>query len=284
MFTAKEFVKVKSLEEAWELNQRRSNKIVGGMMWLKMSSSHLNKIIDLSGLGLDCVEETPDEFRIGCMTTLRQLELHPGLDACFQGSIREALRSIVGVQFRNLATVGGSVFGRYGFSDVISIFMALDARVELYKGGIVPLSEFVNMKYDNDILVRLIVRKSPLACLYYSVRNTRTDFPLLTCAAVSDGETLRLAIGARPGKAMLFERPLSQIMAGQDGQDEKNGKDGKDGSLCPESIEKFAEKFATEAAKAIPTGSNLRAGSEYRTHLVKVLAKRAFCDLGGVKK
>ena len=37
MFTAKEFVKVKSLEEAWELNQRRSNKIVGGMMWLKMS-------------------------------------------------------------------------------------------------------------------------------------------------------------------------------------------------------------------------------------------------------
>ena len=60
MFTAKEFVKVKSLEEAWELNQRRSNKIIGGMLWLKMSSTHLNKLIDLSELGLDKIEETED--------------------------------------------------------------------------------------------------------------------------------------------------------------------------------------------------------------------------------
>lgn len=257
MFTAKEFVKVKSLEEAWELNQRRSNKIIGGMMWLKMSTSHLNKLIDMSELGLGTIEETDEEFIIGCLTPLRDLELHSGLDSYSCGSVKEALRSIVGVQFRNLATVGGSIFGRYGFSDVISVFMSMDSYVELYKGGIVPLSEFVNMKRDNDILVRLIVKKTPMKFHYYSVRNTRTDFPVLTCAAASDGNKIRIAVGARPAKATIFEKNLSDC--------------------------KDAESFALEAAEKIETGSNMRAKAEYRTHLVKVLAKRAYEGFGGVK-
>lgn len=49
------------------------------------------------------------------------------------GAVRESLRHIVGVQFRNLATVGGSIFGRFGFSDVLTMFLALDSW-----GGAVP--------------------------------------------------------------------------------------------------------------------------------------------------
>lgn len=47
MFTAREYVKAKSLDEAWELNQIRSNRVVGGMLWLKMSRLNINKLIDL---------------------------------------------------------------------------------------------------------------------------------------------------------------------------------------------------------------------------------------------
>ena len=83
MFHAKEYVKAESLEQAYELNQKRSNVLVGGMMWLKMSSGNRNTLIDLSGLGLDQIEETEDEFRIGCMCSLRQLELHSTLMARF---------------------------------------------------------------------------------------------------------------------------------------------------------------------------------------------------------
>ena len=36
------------------------------------------------------------------------------------GAVREAVRHIVGVQFRNCATVGGSIYGRFGFSDVLT--------------------------------------------------------------------------------------------------------------------------------------------------------------------
>lgn len=148
MIKIRELVKVESLEEAWELNQKRTNKILGGMLWLRLGNRNVQKAIDLSGLGLDQIEETEEAFSIGCMATLRQIELHEGLNALCEGLLHDAVCDIVGTQFRNLATVGGSIFGRFGFSDVMTAFLALDSYVELYKGGIVPMSEFVKMKRD----------------------------------------------------------------------------------------------------------------------------------------
>ena len=112
MLNIQNYIKVESLDEAYELNQKKNNKIIGGMMWMRMGDSRINTAIDLSGLGLDKIEENDDEFRIGCMVTLRQLEVHDGFNQYTGGCVKEALRHIVGVQFRNLATVGGSIFGR----------------------------------------------------------------------------------------------------------------------------------------------------------------------------
>lgn len=135
MFRAEDYVKVEDLDEAYELCQKRSSLIVGGMAWLKMSSVTKRVIIDLSGLGLDTIEETDREFRIGCMCTLRQLETHPGLNQYFNGIFKECTRHIVGVQLRNVATVGGSIYARFGFSDVLTCMMALDSYVELHHAG-----------------------------------------------------------------------------------------------------------------------------------------------------
>ncbi len=139
MLTIREYKKAESLEEAYTLNQKKSNRVIGGMIWLKMETLNVGTAIDLSGLGLDTIEETDTEFRIGAMASLRALELHEGLAAYTNGAMRESVRHIVGVQLRNLATVGGSLYSRFGFSDVLTMFLVLDARVELYKGGIVPL-------------------------------------------------------------------------------------------------------------------------------------------------
>ena len=38
MLKIKEYVKAESLEQAYELNQKRTNCILGGMLWLKMSN------------------------------------------------------------------------------------------------------------------------------------------------------------------------------------------------------------------------------------------------------
>ena len=260
MMTIREYKRAESLEEAWQLNQKRPNRVLGGMIWLKMENINVGTAIDLSGLGLDTIEETDDGFSIGAMVTLRQLELHPGLAAYTDGAVRESVRHIVGVQLRNLATVGGSIYSRFGFSDVLTMFLALNASVELYKGGVVPLAEYAQRPYDRDILVRVLVPKENARFVYQSVRNSQTDFPVLTCAAAKlvDG-SIRAAIGARPGKAVLY---TAAPEAG-------------------ETAEEFAARFAAEVKADIKTESNLRGGAEYRRHLAGVLTKRAVCRLEG---
>ena len=255
MMTIREYKKAESLEEAYQLNQKKANRIIGGMLWLKMEKINVGTAIDLSGLGLDTIEETEQEFRIGAMVTLRMMEQHPGFHAYTNGAAREAVRHIVGVQFRNLATVGGSVYGRFGFSDVLTLLLALDCDVELYKAGRMPLAQFAALPYDRDILTHVYIKKTPgLAVHYQSVRATQTDFPILTCAAArtADGAS-RFAIGARPMKAML---------------------------VCPTAA---PDELPAAVQAAVPTGSNLRGSAAYRTHLVGVLVKRAVQALGNLE-
>ena len=67
MFRADDYVKVSDLAEAYELCQKRSSLVVGGMVWMKMTHITKRTIVDLSGLGLDEIEEKEGEFSIGCM-------------------------------------------------------------------------------------------------------------------------------------------------------------------------------------------------------------------------
>ena len=143
MLTFKQYVRAQSLDEAYALCQKRSNLVLGGMLWLKMQDRTVNTVIDLSGLGLDQIEQTPEGWRIGAMVPLRALEKHPGLAALTNGAMAESVRHIVGVQFRNLATVGGSLYGRFGFSDVLTLFLALGAVVHLHHGGDIPAGQLL---------------------------------------------------------------------------------------------------------------------------------------------
>lgn len=255
MITIREYVRPASLEEAWTLNQKRTSRVIGGMLWLKMQNAAVGTAIDLSGLGLDKIEETPESFAVGAMVSLRALETHAGLNEYTNGAMREALRHIVGVQFRNTATLGGSVYGRFGFSDVLTVLLALNASVELYKGGIVPLAQFAEMPFDRDILVRVYIPKENAAFFYQSVRPTKTDFPALTCAAarLADG-AYRFAVGARPGRAVVL---TPQCALGE----------------LPEIV-----------SAQVTTGSNLRGSAAYRKHLIRVLVRRAVDELEGGAK
>ena len=267
MIKIKEYVMAESLEQAYELNQKKRNCIIGGMLWLKMGNRMVPTAIDLSNLGLNTIEENEEEFSIGCMTTLRQLEQHEGLNSYTNGAVSESVRSIVGVQFRNLATVGGSIFGRFGFSDVLTMFLALDTWVELYNGGTIPLAQFASMEKDNDILVNIIVKKQPLNSVYLSQRNNSTDFPVLTCAAALIDGKARTVIGARPGKAMIVEdeEEILKDFVQMNAQQKKDA----------------AASFAAYAAEHVSTDKNMRASKEYRSLLVKVLTRRAWEEIGG---
>ena len=112
MITFNQYVRAASPEEAYELNLKKNNVIVGGMLWLKMTDRQYGTAIDLCDLGLETIEEDDEYYSIGAMVTLRQLEQHEGLNTLTGGAIRNSVEHIVGVQFRNCATVGGSIYGR----------------------------------------------------------------------------------------------------------------------------------------------------------------------------
>ena len=268
MLKIKNYVKAESLEQAYELNQKRTACVLGGMVWLKMGNRIVTTAIDLSGLGLDTITETESEFVIGCMTPLRDLEIHQGLHTYTKGAIRESLRHIVGVQFRNCATVGGSIWGRFGFSDVLTMLLALDTEVELFKGGRVCLSDFVKMPKDRDILVRIIIKKTPLKVAYLSHRKTKTDFPVLACCIRLSENGVRAVYGARPAKAFLLEDEEG-LLAGME-------------TMSSEEKKTAVQKFADYAARKVPTFGNMRGSAEYRTLLVKVLTRRALEAVGGM--
>lgn len=258
MLTIQNYVKAKTVEEAYELNQARNSRVMGGMMWLRLSNANIKTMIDLSGLGLDQIEEADHVIKIGAMCTLRQLEQSEAIKDYCGDVLAEAVRHIEGVQFRNQATIGGSIYGRYGFSDVLTCLLAMDTFVELYDGGTIRLREFVDRKKDKDILLSIIIRKQPRKMRYQSIRNTKTDFPVLTCAVVTGDvhgqECWYFSIGARPMKARLLE---------------------KEWTIPADVTSEQIEAYAKEVADSFDYGTNMRGSAEYRKHLAQVLVKRA---------
>lgn len=271
MFYYNQYVRAQSLDEAYELYQKKPNFVLGGMLWLKMKNKTLGTAIDLCDLGLDQIDEDENEFRIGAYATLRQIETHEALNAYTHGAIAESVRHIVGVQFRNVATVGGSIWGRFGFSDVMTIFRALGAKVQLHKAGIMDLDEFVALpRTTRDVLVSVIVPKNAKGVVYLSQRNQSTDFPVLTCAVANRSGRYVAVIGASPYMA----EPVWDEDGILDGiADAKI--DGNAALTDNSETNAKIDKFAGYVAEHIRFGSNIRAGAEYREIICRVLTRRA---------
>ena len=271
MFYYNQYVRAQSLDEAYELYQKKPNFVLGGMLWLKMKNKTLGTAIDLCDLGLDQIDEDENEFRIGAYATLRQIETHEALNAYTHGAIAESVRHIVGVQFRNVATVGGSIWGRFGFSDVMTIFRALGAKVQLHKAGIMDLDEFAALpRTTRDVLVSVIVPKNAKGIVYLSQRNHSTDFPVLTCAVANRSGRYVAVIGASPYMAepVWDEDGILDGITGarSDGNKALTENSENNGKI---------EKFAGYVADHIRFGSNIRAGAEYREMICRVLTRRA---------
>ena len=109
------YVRVGNAAEAYELLQKnRNNKIVSGGIWMRLGSRRVATAIDLSACGLDQIEETETEFRIGAMCTLRQLERHAGLNALVNHVFEFAVHDIVGVQHLRSLWFFGRALGIFG--------------------------------------------------------------------------------------------------------------------------------------------------------------------------
>jgi CO/xanthine dehydrogenase FAD-binding subunit len=152
--------------------------------------------------------------------------------------------------------VGGSIFGRFGYSDVLTLFLALDARVRFFHAGEMPLAEYaakepLEKELRNDILEAVILPKQVEAVAYRSVRNSGTDFPVLTCCVARVDGSWRVSVGARPMRAALVVDEQGLL----------------DGGMDP-------GEFGQWVAGQLTTGTNVRASAEYRKKMIAVLTRR----------
>ena len=252
MYTIRQFLCPSSLEEAYQaLTAARNNTVLGGCMWLRLGRRAIGTAIDLSALGLNRITDTGDTIEIGAMVSLRQLETSELLRQQYGTLFRDAVSGIVGTQFRNTATVGGSVYGRFGFSDVLTALLALPAQVKLYHRGTVSIEEFAAMPYEKDILECIILPKQAYAASYQHMRFQATDFPVLTCAVSCQDGVYRVSVGARPQKACL-------AYSGQ----------------TPD---------AQAITDSLNFSSNMRASADYRRKICPVLIRRALEEVQSCK-
>lgn len=259
-----EYLRPKTLEEAYSLlNSCKESAVIGGGAFLRLCNRHIRLGIDISDIGLNYIKENYKEIEIGAMATLRDVEQSEIIKNNFDGLINTAVKKIVGVQMRNIATVGGSVYGKYGFSDLITALLPLDCQVVLYKGGVLSLTDFLKNK-DKDIIEKIVLKKSKIKTAFKDLRNTSTDFAILNTAVVMNENRLKISVGARPGVAVLkvFNEDFINSFKG---------------------TVDIAEEVSSVMIKNLQFGSDLRATSEYRKEICKVLVKRGVMEVVGCR-
>lgn len=264
MFTVRDLVQPESIDEAYKvLAGKRSNTVLGGCAYLRMGSKKIGTAVDLSKLHLNDIKEQDGSIEIGAMATFRDMETHSLLNKHFTAIIPKALRNIVGIQFRNVVTVGASVFSRYGFSDLLTALLALDTEVELYQGGRMTLEEFMIKPFENDILTKVFIKLNDRNAAYQSFRNSASDYPILNAAVSQLNGQWRIVVGARPLKAQIAHKASLALT------------DLNSEGLTPSNIAKVAEM----AAEELTFGTNTRGSAEYRKAMCKVLVQRGITEV-----
>jgi CO/xanthine dehydrogenase FAD-binding subunit len=252
-----------NIDEAYEiLNSGKNNFILGGCCFLRMGNLNINKAIDISKLNLDFIEENDEFIEIGAMTPFRKIEISKSINENFSGILSKAVSNIVGIQFRNLATIGGTVYSRYGFSDLITALLVLDTTVFLYKGGEILLEKFLEKGAENnkDILLKVRIKKNKGKYCFLDMRNSKSDYAILNSAVSNEDGKFRIVIGARPGRAKLSEK-ASEFLS--------------ENELSDININNSINIMSEE----IKFGTNFRGSAEYRKEISKVLIRRCIMEV-----
>ncbi|MGE5581804.1 MAG: FAD binding domain-containing protein [Bacillota bacterium] len=264
MITIEKYVKPKDLSQAYDLlNTNDKAAIVGGGFFMRLASRKIGLAIDLSGAGLDFIRETDDHIEIGAMATFSQLERSSVLHKNLAGIIPLALANIPGVQMKNMVSVGGTIYSKYGFSELLTALMVLDCRVALYKKGRLSLAEFFNLKdKTGDILERVLLKKEPLQASYKMFRNSAGGLPILSAAVSKGGAGVKIAVGARPAVAAQAVRAIEYLNGSTYNKDS-------------------ADEAGAIAAAELTFTTDRMASAEYRRQLCQVLVRRALMEVEG---
>jgi len=99
--------------------------------------------------------------------------------------------------------LGGTVYSRLGFSEFLTLLAVLDVDVVFHNTGVISIKDFLKMPPLRDILKEIVITENDLKVSFQVFKRTHFDFPVLSLAVARCDDEFRIAVGSRPGCALL---------------------------------------------------------------------------------
>jgi carbon-monoxide dehydrogenase medium subunit len=232
--------------------------LAGGQTFIPVLKQRLNKpttVVDLSKLGLTGITVSGDKITIGAMTTHATIAANADIKAKIPGLAHQA--SLIGDEaVRHRGTIGGSLANNDPAACYPSALLALGGTVKTDRRSIAADDFFQGMfttALEPGEIITAVELPVPQKSAYEKFRNPASRYAIVGVFVAKFANGARLAItGAGQGgvfRHAAFEKALSA-------------------------------NFSPDALSGITTpagdlNSDIHASSDYRAHLIGVVAKRA---------
>ncbi|MDD5089867.1 MAG: FAD binding domain-containing protein [Candidatus Wallbacteria bacterium] len=191
-------------------------RFLAGGSYLSREKTLECTLIDLKNCGLAHISEANGNLRIGAMSTITDLLLHPASSGPGKAFL-QALSSTGHAIVRNQITIGGSIAGMLPWFNLAAPLMVLDASLLVLESSgetTISFRSFVANKPREYLKNRLILALNiPLVSdrelCFSRLSLTEVDFaPMFAAASISrEGETVKAAYvavsGCLPGPVMI---------------------------------------------------------------------------------
>lgn len=259
------YQKVSTVKEAMDLlDENKESVLIAGGAWLKLSNKKYDLGIDISELEFNKIEISDKSITIGAMVKLQDVATNEKVAEFADGIVSTAANRIMGTTVRNVATIGGCICGRFGFSDIITPLLALGAQLNFYKMGTVSLEEYLQIKNrDKDILMSITLSNCDCRGYFDAIKKTSLDFSIINVSVVYIEDEVNIAIGSRPGVATLRKLSYSKVKE----------------SISDNAANNNEMAVIEDLVSNVKMGSNTRASEKYRREVAKVLVQRGLGEV-----
>jgi carbon-monoxide dehydrogenase medium subunit len=223
-------------------------------------------LVDLKRIpALDRIAERDGEVVIGATVTHRTVECSPAVGPV----VASVARHVANVRVRNVGTVGGNLAFADPHSDLATLFLALDARVDLVSPRgrrALPMDAFVTGPWEtaraaDELLTAVTLTPRPVAAYVKFGIHERPTLGIAVVLLLGTGTEVadaRIAIGCvnpRPARAHEAEARLRGVDVA--------------------SVEDVVDDVAARAAAAADPADDLHGAADYKREMVAVFTRRA---------
>ncbi len=237
--------------------------LAGGMTYIPVLKQRLAKptaVVDLSGLGLTGISVANNVVTIGAMTTHAAVANSAAVKTAIPALA--ALAGMIGDEaVRHRGTIGGSIANNDPAADYPAAALALGATIKTDRRSIKADDFFTGMfstALEQDELITSVEFPVPAKAAYEKFRNPASRYAIVGVFAVQTSGGPRVAVTGAGQGGVFRHADMEKALTGD---------------------------FSAAAIKGVTTppddlNGDIHASSEYRAHLVGVIAGRAVAKAG----